>query len=130
MEVLGTHFNINAYSDEDHIKTSLLEGSVSVNRMLLRPGQAYIHGSIRSTDIDQDIAWKNGVFNFNNQTLTQVMRQLARWYDLEVVYPQGVPIKEYGGEMGRNLTLDQVLKGLENSGVHFQLNGTQLIVRP
>ena len=128
IEVLGTHFNINAYSDEDHIKTSLLEGSIKVNRTLLQPGQAFIHGEISPTDVDQDIAWKNGVFNFDNQTLTQVMRQLARWYDLEVVYPQGIPKKKYGGEMGRNLTLDQVLKGLENSGVHFQLNGKRLIV--
>jgi len=129
IEVLGTHFNINAYADEDHIKTSLLEGAVKVNKVLLQPGQAFTHGKIEPTNVDQDIAWKNGVFNFNNQTLAQVMRQLARWYDLEVVYPQGIPKKEYGGEIGRNLTLDQVLKGLENSGIHFQLNGRRLIVK-
>ena len=129
IEVLGTHFNINAYADEDHIKTSLLEGAVKVNKVLLQPGQAFTRGKIEPTNVDQDVAWKNGVFNFNNQTLAQVMRQLARWYDLEVVYPQGIPKKEYGGEIGRNLTLDQVLKGLENSGIHFQLNGRRLIVK-
>jgi len=129
IEVLGTHFNINAYADEDHIKTSLLQGAVKVNKVLLQPGQAFTHGKVEPTNVDQDIAWKNGVFNFNNQTLAQVMRQLARWYDLEIVYPQGIPKKEYGGEIGRNLTLDQVLKGLENSGIHFQLNGRRLIVK-
>ncbi len=129
IEVLGTHFNINAYADEDHIKTSLLEGAVKVNKVLLQPGQAFTHGKVEPTNVDQDIAWKNGVFNFNNQNLAQVMRQLARWYDLEIVYPQGIPQKEYGGEIGRNLTLDQVLKGLENSGIHFQLNGRRLLVR-
>ncbi|HEY4290301.1 MAG TPA: FecR family protein [Puia sp.] len=129
IEVLGTHFNINAYPDEDHIKTSLLEGAVKVNKVLLQPGQAFTKGKIEPTNVDQDIAWKNGEFNFNNQTLAQVMRQLARWYDLEIVYPQGIPQKEYGGEIGRNLTLDQVLKGLENSGIHFQLNGRRLMVK-
>ncbi len=129
IEVLGTHFNVNAYTDEDHIKTSLLEGAVKVNNVLLKPGQAFARGRISPTNVEQDIAWKNGVFNFNNQSLAQVMRQLARWYDLEIVYPQGVPQKEYGGEIGKNLTLDQVLKGLEDSGIHFILNGRRLTVR-
>jgi ferric-dicitrate binding protein FerR (iron transport regulator) len=129
IEVLGTHFNINAYTDEVHIKTSLLEGAVKVNKVLLQPGQAFTHGRVEPTNVDQDVAWKNGVFNFDNENLAQVMRQLARWYDLEIVYPQGIPQKEYGGEIGRNLTLDQVLKGLENSGVHFQLQGRRLIVK-
>jgi len=61
--------------------------------------------------------------------LTQVMRQLARWYNLEVVYPAGIPKKEYGGEIGRNLTMDQVLKGLESSGIHLQLEGRRLMVK-
>jgi len=130
VEVLGTHFNINAYSDEGEVKTSLLEGSVKIDQLLLEPGQACINKRIVRTDVDQDVAWKNGVFNFNDQTLMQVMRQLARWYNLEVEYPVGVPKKEYGGEMGRNLNLSQVLKGLENSGIHFQLEGRRLFVKP
>ncbi|HEX5025699.1 MAG TPA: FecR domain-containing protein [Agriterribacter sp.] len=129
IEVLGTHFNINAYGDDGQIKTSLLEGSVKVNNSVLKPGQAYMNGNIGFTDVDQDVAWKNGIFNFNNQTLAEVMKQLARWYNIEVIYPEGIPKKEYGGEMGRNLTLDQVLNGLESSGVHFQLNERRLIVK-
>jgi ferric-dicitrate binding protein FerR (iron transport regulator) len=130
VEVLGTHFNINAYADEGSAKTSLLEGSVKIDREILQPGQAYVNGKVIAADVEHDVAWKNGVFNFNDQNLSQIMRQLARWYNLEIEYPQGVPKKEYGGEIGRNLTLAQVLKGLENSGVRFELKGRQLIVKP
>jgi ferric-dicitrate binding protein FerR (iron transport regulator) len=128
VEVLGTHFNVKAYADEGPTKTSLLEGSVKVDMQVLKPGQAFINGRIVPTNVEQDVAWKNGIFNFNNENLTQVMKQLARWYDLDIVYPDGVPQKEYGGEIGRNLKLNQVLKGLENSGVHFELNGKRVTV--
>lgn len=139
VEVLGTHFNVNAYPSEE-AKTSLLEGSVKISPAngggqpkfdqgwILKPGQAFMNGKVFRTNVDQDVAWKNGIFNFNNQNLTQVMKQLARWYDLEVVYADGIPQKEYGGEIGRNLKLNQVLRGLENSGVHFELNGKRVTV--
>lgn len=130
IEVLGTHFNVNAYANEGETKTSLLEGSVKINSQILKPGQAFANGRIFQTDVSRDVAWKNGVFDFNDQNLAQVMRQLARWYNLDVEYPIGIPHKEYGGEMGRNLNLEQVLKGLEDSGVRFELNGRKLIVRP
>ena len=130
IEVLGTHFNVNAYRDNGMIKTTLLEGSVKINNSVMKPGDAYIDGKIIPTDVEQDVAWKNGVFNFNDQNLSQIMRQLARWYDVEVEFPAGVPDKQYGGEIGRDLTLLQVLKGLENSGIHFELQGRRLIVRP
>lgn len=129
IEVLGTHFNVNAYKDAGPVKTSLLEGSVKINKQILIPGQAYLNGKIISTDVDQDVAWKNGVFNFNDQNLSQIMLQLARWYDLEIVFAAGIPNKQYAGEIGRNLNLSQVLKGLENSGVHFELQGKRLTVR-
>jgi ferric-dicitrate binding protein FerR (iron transport regulator) len=129
VEVLGTHFNVKAYADDGPAKTSLLEGSVKIDKSVLVPGQAYENGKVVRTDVDQDVAWKNGIFNFNNQKLPQIMKQLARWYDLEVQYPEGIPQKEYGGEIGKNLRLDQVLKGLENSGVHFELNGKVVSVK-
>ena len=128
VEVLGTHFNVKAYPDDGPIKTSLLEGSVKINADVLKPGEAYVSGRIIPTNTEQDVAWKNGVFNFNNQRLSQVMLQLARWYDLEVVYPDSVPRKEYGGEIGRNLSLRQVLKGLEESGLRFEVVGKKVIV--
>ncbi len=130
IEVLGTHFNINAYANEGHTKTSLLEGSVKINSRILQPGQAFANGEVFQTNVARDVAWKNGVFNFNDQNLAQVMRQLARWYNLEVEYPLGVPKKEYGGEMGRNLSLSQVLKGLESTGLRFDLNERKLTVKP
>jgi len=130
IEVLGTHFNINAYANEEHTKTSLLEGSVKINSRILKPGQAFANGQVFQTNVARDVAWKNGVFNFNDQNLAQVMRQLARWYNLEVEYPLGVPKKEYGGEMGRNLSLSQVLKGMESTGLRFDLNGRKLTVKP
>ena len=128
VEVLGTHFNVKAYADEGPTKTSLLEGSVKIDKQVLKPGQAFMNGRIVPTNVDQDVAWKNGIFNFNNQNLSQVMKELARWYDLEIAYPDGIPQKEYGGEIGRNLKLNQVLKGLGNSGVHFELNGRRVTV--
>lgn len=128
VEVLGTHFNVKAYADEGPTKTSLLEGSVKIDRQILKPGEAFMNGRIVPTNVDQDVAWKNGIFNFNNQNLSQVMKQLARWYDLEVEYPDGIPQKEYGGEIGRNLRLNQVLKGLSNSGIHFELIGKRVTV--
>lgn len=129
VEVLGTHFNVKAYADDGPTKTSLLEGSVKIDKQILKPGEAFMDGKIVPTDVNQDVAWKNGIFNFNNQNLMQVMKQLARWYDLEVIYPDGVPQKEYGGEIGRNLKLNQVLRGLEYSGVHFELNGKRVMVK-
>ncbi|MBL7699101.1 MAG: FecR family protein [Chitinophagaceae bacterium] len=128
IEVLGTHFNVKAYAEDGPTKTSLLEGSVKINTQILKPGEAFMNGRIVPTNIEQDVAWKNGIFNFNNQNLSQVMLQLARWYDLQVEYPGGIPEKEYGGEIGRNLRLGQVLKGLENSGVHFELIGKRVVV--
>jgi ferric-dicitrate binding protein FerR (iron transport regulator) len=130
IEVLGTHFNVNAYKDEGPVRTTLLEGSVRINNSLMKPGEAYVDGKVFPTDVQQAVAWKNGVFNFNDQYLSQIMLQLARWYDVEVVFPEGVPKKQYGGEIGRDLSLSQVLKGLENSGIHFELKGRRLLVRP
>lgn len=128
VEVLGTHFNVRAYAEDGPTKTSLLEGSVKIDQQILKPGEAFMNGRIVPTNVDQDVAWKNGIFNFNNQNLSQVMKQLARWYDLDVDYTDGIPQKEYGGEIGKNLKLTQVLKGLENSGVHFELNGKRVTV--
>ncbi|MES1250223.1 MAG: FecR domain-containing protein, partial [Chitinophaga rupis] len=119
--VLGTHFNINAYSDEPALKTTLLEGSVRVSnpsgKVLITPGQqaSVPHNSTRistaSVNVDDVVAWKNGFFNFDNVDLQTVMRQLARWYDVEVKYSGPVPAwGDFKGEIGRNLTLAQVLK--------------------
>jgi transmembrane sensor len=142
VKVLGTHFNINAYANEPSLKTTLLEGSVQVtagkNGMNLKPGQqAAISNEtnhtiqlINGVDVEKVMAWKNGVFNFNEATLQEVMHQLERWYDIEVQYEPGVPQLEFVGKMGRDLSLNNVLRGLELSKVHFRLEGRKLTVMP
>lgn len=128
IKVLGTKFNINAYSNESGIKTSLLEGSVSIANTVLKPGEAFINGSVTKTDITQDIAWKNNLFNFDNKRLEEVMRQLERWYDIEVHYATKPPKIKFTGEMYRNINLSDVLEGLNKMGVKFKLEGKILTV--
>ncbi|MCK7555747.1 DUF4974 domain-containing protein [Chitinophaga sedimenti] len=139
VEVLGTHFNINAYDDEESIRTTLLEGSVNIHNngkeALLKPGQqARIHDHIKiveNADVAQAVAWKNGMFHFSGRTgIAEVMRQIARWYDVEVKYEKGVPDLVFSGKMQRNLNLDQVLKGLSSMDVHFKTEGRTLTVSP
>lgn len=126
--VKGTSFNVNSYTDEPNIKTSLLEGLVQINGVLLKPGQAYMGGTIAPTDIVRDLAWKNGVFNFHQVKLKDAMKQIARWYDVEVQYDDNAGDVLLGGEIGRNLTLQQVLNGLQDKDIHFRLEGKTLTV--
>ena len=153
VEVLGTHFNINAYGDEEAIKTTLLEGSVKVvkpqtanrNRqpakdndmaVVLKPGeQAVIASHSRLTidhspNIDQVMAWKNGYFQFDRVDIKTVMRQISRWYDVEIVYEGPVTNDRFGGSIPRDATLSQVLNALEQSLVHFTIQGKKVIVTP
>lgn len=136
--VLGTHFNINAYADEPAIKTTLLEGNVKVSKdrsaQILQPNQQAIVQDVvkinKSVDIEQVMAWKNGRFNFDHVMIEQVMRQLARWYNIDVIYKGKIPDIEFRGGMGRNLTLNQVLESLQLTGVNFELNDHVLMVAP
>ena len=153
VEVLGTHFDINAYPDEASINTTLLEGSVRVHtgneKAVLEPGQQaqtgqagpegrlYRAGSsatikiIAKADLEKVMSWKNGVFDFQDATLEEVMRQLQRWYDIDIVYEKGIPKIEFIGKMGRDLSLSEVLGGLQLSKVHFRLeDGRKLVVLP
>jgi len=152
--VLGTHFNVNAYENEERIHTTLLEGSVRVSAIgparreqsaILKPGEqaALTHHSSRmagpiadsltiydNIDVRQVIAWKNGLFNFEGVGLQEAMRQLERWYDIEVVYEKGVPNITFGGKMTKNVSLKGMLIGLEKTEVHFRVEGRKLIVLP
>lgn len=140
VEVLGTHFNINAYDDEPLINTTLLEGSVKVtvftthDSRLITPGQqAQLNSNRhitlnRSPNIDQVMAWKNGVFNFEKADLSMVLRQLSRWYDVNIIFEGTIPQRIFEGEMQRDLNLTQVLRILERNNVHFRIVGKNLIV--
>ncbi|MBL7698264.1 MAG: FecR family protein [Chitinophagaceae bacterium] len=125
--VVGTSFNVNSYPDEPIIKTSLLEGSVWINGNVLQPGQAYMNGKITSTNLEQDLAWKNGFFSFNKTDLPAVMRQLSRWYNVEVKYEGAIPKRAFSGEIGRNLTLRQVLDVLSQTRIHYKIEQGNLI---
>jgi transmembrane sensor len=139
VKVLGTHFNINAYNDEAAVKTTLLEGSVSLTKghadIKLKPGQqAQVSDEnikvIDNIDTDQVLAWKNGYFSFKRADLQTVMRQIARWYDVEISYEGKIPERQFGGKIDRNSNASEVLKILEESKVHFRIEDKKIIVRP
>jgi ferric-dicitrate binding protein FerR (iron transport regulator) len=140
VEVLGTHFNINAYEDEHDIKTTLLEGSVKVSSMtngessIIKPGEQSIvsdHSPStidHSPDIQKVIAWKNGFFEFNDLALPAIMRQISRWYDVDVSLQASYPDKRFGGRISRKLNLASIITMLETYGVHFKMENNKLIV--
>lgn len=135
--VLGTHFNINAYADEGAIATTLLEGSVKVSigndkSVILKPGQQAVAASkltiVNNANIDQVMAWKNGFFSFDQADLRTVLRMLERWYDIDVKYPDNLPVRHFKGELSRDLTLSQVISVLGEMDVKFKIEGRTLTV--
>ena len=129
--VLGTEFNVNSYPEEIAPRISLVDGSVKIKNAVLKPGEAFAGGRVFKTNIAQDIAWKNGVFNFDDKSLKEIMQHIGRWYDLKIEYAPGIKEMEFGGEIPRNLTLLQVLKVLEGAGVHFELTNDKILrVKP
>lgn len=142
IQVLGTNFNINAYADEEAIRTTLLEGSVKVlaegaaRPVLLKPGQqaSLQRNTARITvgqaDEEQVMAWKHGNFNFDHADIETIMRQIARWYDLEVTY-NSRPEKKFSGTIPRNINASQVFSILESTNnVHFKIEGNRVTVAP
>lgn len=142
VEVLGTHFNIMAYHDEQKVTTTLMEGSVKVQHgsayKLLRPGQqsnSDIGGSntINITDnvsMEEVLAWKNEQFDFNNVNVKTIMRQISRWYDVDIQIVGELPLDNFRGKISRNEPLSQVLKVLKLNGVNLRMEGRTIIVKP
>jgi transmembrane sensor len=144
VKVSGTHFNINAYDDEAAVRTTLLEGAVVVKSgiggqqseksVVLKPGEqaaiaSYSQLTINhSPDLAQVMAWKNGLFNFNGYDIKAVMREIGRWYDLDIVYEAEPEKEEVMGELQRNLSLSQVMKILQKINVKYRIEGRRLIV--
>jgi ferric-dicitrate binding protein FerR (iron transport regulator) len=137
VEVLGTHFNVNNYSNEENVRTTLLQGSIRVTRgkaaKLLRPGeQAVVKENIaidKSVNMDEVMAWKNGFFNLQNKNLDEVMKQLERWYDIDVRYEGKAPEILFTGDMDRGVNLSEVLGFLSESGVKLRLEGRTVVVQ-
>jgi len=138
VEVLGTHFNVNAYKEDPNILTTLLEGSVrltSTNGMakVLKPGQqaALSADQIRILPVDTRsvTAWKDGYFRFKNESLPSIMRKISRWYNVEVVFEKGIPEDTYSGAVARHDDISQVLEIMEGSNnIHFTIKERRIIV--
>lgn len=139
IQVLGTHFNVNGYDDEPFTKTTLLEGSILVstakNEMVLKPMQESINkdGELsgrQTTDADEAVAWKNGYFQFDDENLESVMRQISRWYDVEVVFVGKPSSKKFNGIISRSKSIKIALEIMEATGnVSFKMEGRKLIVK-
>ncbi|GEP95027.1 FecR family protein [Chitinophaga cymbidii] len=144
VEVLGTQFNIAAYADETAAKTTLVEGSVRVGAAqntasaVLKPGQqSVVSGkqiSVAEVDVAAYTSWKEGYFTFNGTELREAMRQLSRWYDVDVIYEGNIPPTPFYGKISRSNSLAGVLDILKEGNVHFRIenNGTayRVIVMP
>ncbi len=139
IEVLGTHFNINSYVDEKNLKVTLLEGSIKlINEtasVLVKPGQQAVinHTSgliaLKSNvNLEEVIAWKNGLFYFDNTDIKDVMRQVGRWYDLEVVFQGIVPNKKITGKIYRNVNVSKVLRIMDALKIEFIIEGRTVTV--
>lgn len=138
VEALGTSFNIMAYSDETSMITTLIEGSVKVQKgeksAILSPGQQAdinTEGSLQvleGADIDQVVAWKNGWFEFNSTRLDEIMKQISRWYDVDVVFEGPVPDETFSGIVSRKSNVSQVLGIMEKSGVKFKVETDKITV--
>lgn len=141
IEVLGTHFNVNSYADDNTVKTTLLEGAVRIsspltsrNDLVLKPGQQSIFTEkniqVRAVDIGEIVAWKQGNFRFVDQSVTDIMKQVARWYNVDVVYEDMVSDIKLNASISRNRNLSQVLKMMEKTDeVHFKIEGRKIFVR-
>ncbi len=137
IEVLGTHFDVNAYADEDNIKTTLLEGSVKIKRanhiQMLSPGQQAVLTSNKITlkkdvDVSEVVAWKNGFFVFNNMDIQTIMRQVARWYNIDVNFEGKIPSDGFTGKISRNVPLSDFLKVLQLNNVHVKTEGRKVTI--
>ncbi|MBC9931121.1 FecR family protein [Chitinophaga qingshengii] len=139
VEVLGTYFNINAYPDENSCRVTLVQGAVMVsagtteNKTLLKPDQqANISPdhpiSVLPVNTESAIAWKNGYFDFEDNDLTMLARQLSRWYGIDTKVMENAPDAELGGKINRNLALPEMIKVLNQAGVHCRLENNKTIV--
>lgn len=141
VDVLGTSFNVMAYDDEQAVKTTLVNGAVELhsgtNSSLLKPGLQASLGSnaakfdISAADLEQTLAWKDGKFRFRNTNIKAIMRQLSRWYDINVAYQGDVTDIDLTGVLSRRDNAENLLNALEQTQrVHFEVNGNKIVVMP
>ena len=137
IEVIGTHFNVKAYGNEKFMKTTLVEGSIKItagnSSHLLKPGQQTIlnKGEMRvldNVDIEEQVAWKNGLFLFKDTSIEDVMSQVAFWYDLNVIFEGKIPEKYLTGKISRSVNASEFMNLLKYAGVKFKINGKNIII--
>jgi transmembrane sensor len=138
VNVLGTHFNVMAYDNEAAASITLLEGAVQVERnndhVNMHPGQQVQAGHdtrlrvLNNVDLEEAVAWKNGFLQSNHTSLAVLMRQIERWYNVDVVYEGKIPDRKFGGKIPRKSELKQVLKALELSKVYTKVEGNKIVV--
>lgn len=138
IQVVGTHFNVMAYNDEDYIKTTLAEGKIKFKNashtVFLNPAQQAAlkkntqQLEVKGVDIDKEIAWKNGMIEFHDDDLPYIMRQLARWYDVEVSFEGSIPGGSYNGSIARKATLPEVMQILKLAGVKYWLDNKKVVI--
>jgi transmembrane sensor len=138
IEVTGTHFNVEAYDDENSIRTTLLEGVVRISKnntsRLLKPGQQALVNPLgeislaKNPDIEESTSWKNGIFHFNGAGVAAIMRQVSRWYDVDIAYETTIP-DSFVAEIPRDVPVSELLNLLELTGlVHFKIEGKKITV--
>jgi ferric-dicitrate binding protein FerR (iron transport regulator) len=141
VKVLGTHFNVMAYADEDRVRTTLLEGAVTVTQgvatTMMKPGQQASIAEkedrflITRPEMEEVMAWKEGQFRFRKAEIPVIMRQIARWYDVDIEYKGDVSGIRMYGSMTRKENITQLLELMEQTGrVHFTINGNRITVMP
>lgn len=146
LRVIGTQFNVSAYEGDTDITTTLVEGIVAIRpvttkesgeidkqEIILKPNQQSKKGlngaiQIKEVDVTSFIAWKENLFHFKNTPLDEMMKQIARWYDLKVVYTKGVPEETFTGKMSKNLPIQSIVELLNASNISVRLEGKKLIV--
>jgi ferric-dicitrate binding protein FerR (iron transport regulator) len=141
VEVLGTHFNINSYGDDKIVRTTLLEGSVKVvfqkgerTEKILKPGQQSIllpdnRIAVKEVDVNEAVAWRDGKFIFDREGMGTIMRKVARWYNVEVIFEDDIQNKQITGSVSRYANLSELLKVLETTGrAHFKIEGRKVII--
>ncbi len=140
VNVLGTHFNIMAYDNEATIKTTLLEGSVKVTKgqekLIIKPGQEVQLTPnnelklIKHVNVNKAVAWKNNLFWFDNDDIQSVMRQLSRWYNVDVVIKGNIP-DQFTGSIPRNVTVSKIFEVLQKTGsIRYKIENGKIIVSP
>lgn len=139
VRVLGTHFNVTAYSNDKAVVTTLLEGAVDVTKgnahALLKPGQqastmqTNASINVQEVDVDETVAWRKGQIIFHDESIMEVMKKAARWYDIEVEYEGDFSNKNLGGRINKYDTIEELLDNMSiTGGINYKINGKKITI--